>query len=158
MNCIDKFVNDENVRQTLSNDNPLEQFCEPGPYLVKRGEWTYDAHEVDKTWSKRAQIKDDVIPVGGQFQLVVTQADGFTKALIPYDEGDGHSAAEALHALQALNGYDVLMKAAKKVVDAADVDVLNQALDNLRTVVQSCEYSIAPGQNEADDSDDRPAL
>jgi hypothetical protein len=43
--------------------------------------------------------------------LVVGQEDGAIKALLPYRRGDGRSAAEAIHALAALNAHGALVEA-----------------------------------------------
>jgi hypothetical protein len=80
----------------------------PGPFTIERETWTYPCAEVDSLFGVDH-------PISGQRQLVVTQADGFCKVLIPYDEEDGHSAAEAVHALRALNCFDELIECVERL-------------------------------------------
>lgn len=119
MTTIERFIatEDETVLRLLADTGYR---VAAGPYRITGGVWTYPADQVDKLFPGEPGGDPGGAPVSGQFNLRVEQGDGFVKVLIPADEGDGHSAGEALHALAALNCFDPLLRALRALKESTD--------------------------------------
>lgn len=117
-------IKNEDVAKMVARDLAnYSQSVAAGPFVVTGEEWVYDAADVDAEHPGNS--------FSGQRHLIVSQADGFVKVCIPYDEDDGHSAGEALHALAALNSYDAMKAAIEYLLPRvhphlASKDVLRQ--------------------------------